>query len=568
MNQPRLRRSGSAALALLSISSLAFAQQTPDAGSLLRDQPRALTLQPTPAKPVLPATPAPAQEVSGPKILVKGFLIQGATLIPETELYDQLQAALGQELSLSQLQGVRDVLTRYYSTKGYLARVILPEQDIKNGIVVIQIVEGLRGGVRIDGKGERLDQARIQAFVDQRLPAGEPMNLAALHEALTILNEQPGVAARAELAAGQADRTVDVVVSAQEQPLVRHGLQFNNQGSRATGEYQITGKVSLANPSGRFDAGSLMLNAAEGSTFLRADYSIALGDRGLRIGANASHLDYKIVQGSLQPLDAKGNATTVGLSAAYPLLRRSDATLSLSFSLDQKRLRDTTVAGETGNRRVNVASLGLLATRISPSDGANISYGASVSAGDTDLASNATAFASDQLSRRTQGSFAKLAWNLGLAQPLSSTWTLFASARGQFTNDNLDSSERLSVGGPNGVRAYPASEAAADQGWLANLSVAYQLNPNAALSLFVDGARVNINRNTWVGWNTGNPQQPNRYDLLGAGVGLAWKLAKNAALNASIAAPIGSNPGRDANGNDSEGSRRNARGWITLSTQF
>lgn len=568
MNQPRLRRSGSAAFALLSLSGLALAQQTPDAGSLLREQPRAPALQPAPAKPLLPATPAPAQEVGGTKVLVKGFRIQGATLIPESELQDQLRAATGQELGFAQLQGLRDVLVRYYSAKGYLARVILPEQDLKDGIVVIQIVEGLRGGVRIDGKGERLDPARIQAFVDQRLPAGEPMKLGALYEALTILNEQPGIATRAELAPGQSDGTVDLVLSAQEQPLVRYGLQFNNQGSRATGEYQVTGSASLANPSGRFDAGSVLLNAAEGSTYLRLDYSIAVGDRGLRLGANASRLDYRIVQGSLQPLDAKGDATTVGLVAAYPLFRRSDATLSLSGSLDQKRLRDTTIAGETGNRRVNVASLGLQATRIAATDGANTSYGASLSVGDTDLGRNAAALAADQLSRRTQGGFTKLAWNLGRAQPLSSAWTLFATARGQFAADNLDSSERLTVGGPSGVRAYPASEAAADEGWLASLSFAYQLHPDAALSLFVDGARVTINRHTWDGWNAGTPQQPNRYDLLGAGVGLAWKLAKDTALNASIAAPLGNNPGRDANGNDSDGSQRNARGWITLSTQF
>ncbi len=35
-----------------------------------------------------------------------------------------------------------------------------------------------------------------------------------------------------------------------------------------------------------------------------------------------------------------------------------------------------------------------------------------------------------------------------------------------------------------------------------------------------------------------------------------------------VASPVGGHPGKDANGNNSDGSRRRARAWIGFSAQF
>ncbi len=68
-----------------------YAQQPPDAGTLLREQPTPPVLPSTPQK-IEPAAPVEqAAEVAGPKILVKGFRIKGAVLISETELQGQLK---------------------------------------------------------------------------------------------------------------------------------------------------------------------------------------------------------------------------------------------------------------------------------------------------------------------------------------------------------------------------------------------------------------------------------------------------------------------------------------------
>ena len=181
------------------------AQQAPDAGGLLRDQPKpppVVAPKPAPAAPA--AAPVPAD--GGPKVLVKGFRIQGATLIPAAELAEQLKDFVGQELTFRQLQRAAPALIAYYARKGYLARVVLPPQEIKDGIVNVAITEGRRGSLRIDRKeGSRVDAARVQGFVERRLGEGAAMNIAALEETLNILNDQPGVTARSSVAPGRSE---------------------------------------------------------------------------------------------------------------------------------------------------------------------------------------------------------------------------------------------------------------------------------------------------------------------------------------------------------------------------
>lgn len=544
------------------------AQQPPDAGGLLRDQPKpppVVAPQPVPAAPA--AAPAPAD--GGPKVVVKSFRIVGASLIPDAELAEQLKDFVGQELTLAQLQRAAPTLVGYYARKGYLARVILPPQEIKDGIVVINVIEGRRGSLRIDRKdGARVDAARVQGFVERRLGAGEAMNIADLEEALNILNDQPGVTARSTVAPGSAERSVDVVVSVEDKPLVNIAVGADNRGAKASGTQQLSGYLGLANPTGLFDAASVLVNATRGTSFGRLDYSLAAGNSGLRLGVNASALDYDLVQAEFRALQANGTARTAGLSAAYPLLRQAEHSLSLGVSLDAKRLRDLTIAGETSNRRVRVAGIGLSGfTNDAAFGGGTMQYEASVSAGKTEQR-NAAALAADLATRQVEGSYSKFNYGLRRLQSLGGDWNFSAALRGQSASKNLDSTERFVLGGPFAVRAYPVGEAAADEGWLLSLALGWRASEELAASFFVDTGGVTLNDKLWANWNAANPRLPNSYQLSGAGIGLDWRFATQGVASFVIARPLGSNPGRDANDRNVDGGTNGTRGWISINLQF
>lgn len=558
-----------AAAGLLVCTLPLHAQTAPDAGSILRQQPQPPAVAPPPPQRVLPAQPQVEPPDSGPRVLVKGFRIQGAVLIGEAELVAQLQGSVGRELSLRQLEGAAAVLTAYYVQRGYVARVFVPPQDVKEGIVTLQVVEGRRGGVRVTPQGELIDAEQVARFIDYRLARGAALDLGPLGEALNILNEQPGLSVRATVAPGQGEAEIDVVVTASQTSRVQPFVNLNNHGLASTGETQLSGGVVLNNASGRLDALTLMANASEGNNFGRVDYSVPWGGSGLRLGLNASHLRYDIVQSGLAALQASGTARTLGFMASYPLARREDFNLSLQGSLDEKELIDNTVAGETGNRRVLVAGVSVNGHVVGASmlPGSVTSFGVGVATGESDQR-NAAARATDAITRRANGGLGKLHYNIAYLQPLPHDWRLNAGLRGQFANGNLDSSERFSLGGPAGVRAYPNGEAIGDEGWLLNLNVTRQLRETLSAGVFYDLGGIKLNHQTWNGWNAGNPRLDNRYLLSAIGTGLEWRIFPRALLSASIATVVGNNPGRDANGKNADGKDSRTRGWINLNAQF
>lgn len=557
------------AVALLTLATQVHAQQPRDAGSLLRQQP-----VPPAAVPATEPIPGPRlpnlEEVSkGPQFVVKQFRFTGAVLLPEADLQARIDGYRNQNVTFGILRLIAEQLTGYYLEKGYLARVLLPEQEIKDGVVTFRVIEGQRGRLDIDNQGRRVDGDRVAGFINHRLGEGDAFSVARLDEAIAILNEQPGVRASTALRPGAKEGEVAVVVSTADKPLVSGTVAVNNNGSSASGRIQAQGLLTLSNPTGHFDEASLLVNASEGNKYARVDYGLAAGNSGLRLGANAAALDYRIISGSLSPLDLHGNARIFGLYANYPLARTRSLGLSLVASHDIKRLVDLSATGETGNREVTVTKLGIVGNlrHQLASRPALASFSTELSVGEGDER-NAGALATDNASRRANGGFRKLSYYASNLVDLSNGWSHGAVLRGQFAGNNLDSTERLSLGGPSAIRGYPIGEATGDEGWILNLNLRRTFGNDLAFSLFYDAGGITLNHDTWTGWNAGNPNLPNRYTLAGWGVGLDWRFMPAALLSASLAAPVGSNPGRDINSNNADGRGNRARLSIVLSAQF
>lgn len=556
-------------LTLLGIATPLLAEQLPDAGRLLREQPKTLPTLPGTPQQLIPAKPADEKPVeAGPTVQVKGFRITGAKLIPVEELQDQIKSVIGRELSFTELRAVAEGLVAYYAQQGYLAQAVVPPQDVENGIILIEIIEGERGSLNINNTGKRAKNDRVQGFVDHRLGEGDPMNLAALGEAVNLLNEQPGVEVKSTLKPGAETGRTDLIMTVADKPLATFSAALSNNGSRGTGVAQAIAGVTLHNPTGMFDQAALLFTKSQGSKFVMGEYSLAVGDSGLRMGVSASRMLYNVTQDSLRASDAHGTATTYGIKADYPIYRQAEYGLSLAGNLDTKKLEDYTVAGNTGDRRVNTATLGLDGKRQdSFAGGGETSFSMAYVLGHSDE-DNQAAITTDRASRDALGGFSKLKYTLARQQQITDTLFLMANMRGQFAFDNLESSERFSLGGSDGVRAYPSGEAGGDDGWLISLNLIHQFSQTLQGTLFVDAGGVRVNHNTWAGWDAGDPSLDNRYTLKGAGVSVDWKMNDHFALTGTLATPIGNNPGRDADGNDADGRDSEIRAWVNLVGEF
>ena len=232
-------------------------------------------------------------------IFVSKFVLEGVTLVSETELLDALAPLTNQEIPLATLQSL-DIITTFYAENDFLARALLPEQDIIDGVVRIKVIEGSLGQIVVNNEGQRVQEERVMGFFDQEISAGDPMNLSQLTRALSILSSQPGLDFDASLSAGEEEAGVDINVTTRDTPLLDFGAGITNLGLRSTGELQAILGLNVFNPLGLFDEAVLLSTLTEGSHFILGDYNPPIGYSGLRVGTSFSHLDYEIVQESLK----------------------------------------------------------------------------------------------------------------------------------------------------------------------------------------------------------------------------------------------------------------------------
>jgi hemolysin activation/secretion protein len=540
----------------------AFAQRAPDAGSILRDFRKETPPPPAPVLPPAPPGPqAPLPEEGGGRVLVKGFHIV-ATAFPEPTLQDLLKDYVGRELTLSDLREAALRISEYYRQHDLLARAIVPRQTIRDGIVEIDVLEGKLGAVTVDPASRtRLDPDVATGLVTGRATPGELLRPSQLQEGVSVLNEVPGVKATATIRPGAEPAETDADLKVEDTPLVVGSLEADNEGANFIGARRAVGNVAFNDPFGRGEQMSALALKSSGSTYGRLAAQMPVGTSGLALGINTSYLDYKL-EGPFRALDQRGYAYTFGTTAAYPIERTPRLALSAIAAFDHKQLVDRALGTDTDNRLADVGDVGLLATAFDTWLGGGVNnIAVRATMGNLDRSNNGTDLAIDSQTAKTDGRYGKLNASANRLQHVAETTDLYVSFSGQLAINNLDSSEKFSLGGPYGVRAYPINEANGDEGFLTTVELRRRLPYGLGVFGFYDLGGIVINHSPWANWQP-VAGEPNDYILQGAGVGISWTPVSFAQVKATYAHTIGPNPGHDTNGNNADGRNAHHQLWL------
>jgi hemolysin activation/secretion protein len=378
----------------------------------------------------------------------------------------------------------------------------------------------------------------VPKAVLEGLNYGDVIALGPLEERLLLLTDIPGVGIRSTLMPGSAVGLSDLVVDVLPGARVSGSVDADNAGNRYTGEERIGGSVNVNNPTGIGDLATLrVLTSGHGLRYARAAYQVPMG-RG-RVGVAYGDLGYKLGR-EFADLKAHGHARIASLFGTYPLVRSRQSNLTVGLSLDAKTFQDRIDAEPSQtDKRAQVAVASLYGDHRDRWGGGGLnSYSLALSAGSLDIRTP-EALVRDLASARTDGAFSKLGFAVSRLQSASPSMSLFAGLRGQVASQNLDVSEKMELGGMNGVRAYPEGEAYADEGALLTLELRKQLDVSAQaagqvhLAAFIDAGTVKLHHQAWAAGDQ-------RRHLSGAGVGVYWTQARDFAVKAFYARKLGS----------------------------
>lgn len=546
--------------AFLAAGHGASAQQAPNAGAQLQQIPPIQA--PEKADPGLriEAPPAPVRsDPVGAKTRVLSLRVSGASVFEEAELIAASDFTPGGEMSLAELRAMAARITGFYNRHGYLlAQAYLPAQDIQDGIVTIAVIEGRYGEIGLQ------NNSRLQDRVARRVLAGlEPGDLvesAPLERRLLLLSDIPGVVVGSTLSPGTAVGTSDLAINLAPGPRMSGVLEADNAGSRYTGRYRAGGIVNFNNPTGRGDVASLRLLVSDsGLSYGRAAYEAQAGVG--TIGLAYAHLAYDL-GGAFKALRAEGHAGVASLYGAYPLVRTRRGNLYALAGLDFKTFRDRIGLTSTSSRRsAQVANLGLSGDHRDAFGGGGRSvYALNAVLGELDIESPVDR-AIDRLTSRTHGGYGKLRFSAARLQSVTGPVSLYGAITGQLASGNLDTSEKMGLGGAYGVRAYPEGEAYGDEGYLATLEARLRLStmPGAGpadvqLVGFVDAGGVRTSKTPWAAG-------PNYQHRSAIGAGLTFDLPRNWLLKVSYASRLGDDRPTAAPG-------RARRAWIQIAKTF
>ena len=537
-----------------------------DAGALLRQTEQALKIpKKSPRLPARKVTPSPVKSSNTDTVQVNSFKFVGNTLISSDKLNSALATFTNRPLTLAQLQEAANVATTLYREAGWTVRTFLPKQEIDSGIVTLQIVEAVFGGASLQSATpHRIDAARLLDMAEAHLVKGQPLHANDIDRTLLLLDDLPGVSVTGNLIAGQRDGETDLAITATDEAWLTGNASMDNQGSRSTGTERLSVNLNINSPARMGDALTLNALKTQGSDYQRAGYTVPVGYSGWRAGINASHLNYDVLDSYQTNAGTHGTADTTGVEASYPLIRSQLFNLNTSIAYARKRFENFAANQLDSNYKVSAATVSVSGNQIDNWGNGGVTNAAiQFTSGNVDR-TNSADYSRDQAATglKTDGNYSKLNLSLSRLHTITSDLIFFATATHQAASKNLDSSEKIYLGGANGVRAYPSSEAGGSEGNTFTAELRQRLGPQWLLTGFYDYGRVTTNK------NNNNAANPNSYNLQGYGASVAWLGMQNVEIKATLSQRMGNNPAAKSNGNDSDGTKKVTRVWLSTSIAF
>ncbi|EQA8868208.1 ShlB/FhaC/HecB family hemolysin secretion/activation protein [Citrobacter braakii] len=495
--------------------------------------------------------------------------------IPLSCLQASVADLLNTELSFSGLQKLANRVTALYRREGFLvARAVLPPQTIKNGVLQLRVVIGHYAAGQIKN-ASTLRTSVVQRIVSTATPEGGVIRLAHLEREALLLSELPGVNAHVSLLPGTQPGTSSPTVDLTPGARIAGYAGLDNQGNEVTGRSRAMAGLQVNNPLGLGDQLNLeLMDAWENSDLFNGSigYSVPVNGYGTRMGVVYSHLNYHY---SLLQNSFSGYSDNWTVYASHPWIRTATARVDIRLEGGQQFLTDKYPhtlfgpLGSEGRKQVSSGSLGVTGS-VAVMAGGVSGFMLKGTTGDVDYRNALARLMGFSEEAGTAGHYSRLNW---LTEHEQSVWgpvAVYGRLSGQFAAHNLDSSQKLLLGGPMAVRAYDSGDGSVNEGTLLTTEVRSRFGlplpgwagaaPSLTVASFFDqgwGKQYDNNRPPSGGVLTSN----NRVNLSGAGLYTTLGDTGNYALTLTWAH-------RTGNADPVSGSHDKDRFWISAVKSF
>lgn len=424
------------------------------------------------------AEPAQAPGEAGEPFDLFEIRVLGNTVLPVAEVETALYPSLGEHRSIRHVEQARDALIELYRARGYGAVTVdIPEQDVIDGIVRLQVTEGRLDRLRITGARYFANRQIRRAMSVER---GEVLNIPALQADLAAVNRRTADrAVTPVLRAGRTPGTVDLELKVQDELPVHGSLDVNDRYTADTSRTRAAVNLSYGNLFQKLHSLSLQYQTApespEETRVLAATYVMPFESTGHSLAIYA--------------VDTNSDVTTIGTLSVLGAGNIYGARYIIPLASIEGRYYHSFIAGadyKDLEERIRLSD----STDVTPIEYVNWSalYNATLRRAHTTSTFSLSAnfgirglgndagpppqldqpfFVPGEFGYKRAGAKPNYFYLRADAQherPFVGSTRLALRLSGQYASEPLISNEQFSIGGAESVRGYLESEALGDYG--------------------------------------------------------------------------------------------------------
>lgn len=451
--------------------------QTESAPLERRDRPGSTEPLPGFRKPQAPPAfvlPPVAPEAQPPGVrgvlraYVRRIVVTGGTVFSEEQIRAITAPFENRELGSDDLDELRQRLSLAYANAGYInSGAVIPDQDLKDGVVTLQIVEGRLAEVLVAGPNA-FDPAFIADRV--RLGAGRPLNVRELQETIQLLLQNPQIERiNAELAPGAQRGEAVLRMEVAEAKRWSAGFSVANNRSPAVGAVRTELSAGARNLLGVGDSLAVRFGHTRGLDDQGFNFSIPVTPRDTLFTLRNDRVRSRVIEPPFNLIDVKSESESTEIGFAQPLYRTLRSTLTAGAAL-YYRSNATSLLGVPfsftpglAEGKANVAAVRLYGDWLDRTQdsvfAARLTHTSGLRSGGATKSTDNTA------DSQYSSTLAQLQWARRLAEDGRQ---IVLRADVQHASGELLPSEKFAIGGAETVRGYRENQIVRDNGWIAS----------------------------------------------------------------------------------------------------
>jgi len=521
------------------------------------------------AQPLVPAASEPE------RFVIRAFEVKGVAALTPEEVRSATEKFVGVDKSFGDIQQTVDAIDNLYRSKGYGAvQVLLPEQDISQGTVVLQVIETPIEQVLIKGN-QKYSAENIRRSIPALLEGSTP-NAKKISQNVQLANENQGKQVEVVLAVGAKENTVDAKLNVREDEISRIFVTADNTGTEPTGNYRMGVGYLHNNVFDRDHTASIAYTGSPDEPdgvdihVLSFGYRVPLYSLGDSVSFVYGYSDVATPTAQTTGFAINGKGNLAALRYNHYLPRQGEFSSQLIAGIDWKDIQssciDTNGAPINGAAGcVDYATTPLSLTFTGRKDGIGSQYdysiggsynlpsGPSYAYSLPDGSSGTDRYTLAAGNRKSNDSFSVLRMAGSFTAAVFRDWLARIAVTGQYNgNSALVSSEQIGLAGSQAVRGFLDRVVIADSGAVINLE-AYSPEIAPLIGLPKHNLRALVFADYAYGRDNNTNGLPPVKELGSAGVGLRYQYQKDVSFKLDAASILIAEPEGVYRGTDPAG---------------